>query len=83
MANYHTDTRILVSDNVVAYTLAILDSSTRVRHDHSTNYFPEGYASFDTATYGRFNKALIYVDGDKMINPSGLPLTDAIMVDSM
>jgi hypothetical protein len=83
MANYHSDTRILVSDNVVAYTLAILDSSTRVRHDHSTNYFPEGYASFDAATYSSFNKALIYVDGDKMINPSGLPLTDAIMVDSM
>ena len=72
-----------MSENVSSYTLAILDVSTRVRHEHSTNYFPEGYKSFDTATYGNFNKALIYVDGDKMINPSEVPLTDAIMVDSM
>ena len=33
MANYHTDTRILMSENVSAYTLAILDVSTRVRHE--------------------------------------------------
>lgn len=83
LQNYHTDTCILVSDNVTSYTLAILDTSTRVRTDHSTNYFPKGYASFDTATYGSFNKALIYVDGNKMINPSEVPLTNAILVDSM
>jgi hypothetical protein len=83
MANYHTDTRILMSENVSAYTLAILDVSTRIRHEHSTNYFPEGYKSFDTATYGSFNKALIYVDGNKMINPSEVPLTDAIMVEAL
>lgn len=83
LTNYHTDTRILMSENVVAYTLAILDSSTLVRHEHNTNYFPQGYESFDTTTYGNFNKAIIYVDGDKMINPSGAPLTNAMLIEPL
>jgi hypothetical protein len=82
LANYHTDTRILMSEEVSAYTLAILDVSTRIREDHDTNYFPQGYASFDSTTYGSFNKALIYVDGDKMINPSGADVKNAIMVEA-
>jgi len=83
LANYHTDTRILMSEEVSAYTLAILDVSTRIREDHDTNYFPQGYASFDSTTYGSFNKALIYVDGDKMINPSGADVKNAIMVEAL
>jgi hypothetical protein len=83
LANYHTDTRILVSDNVTAYTLAILDSSTRVREDHNTNYFPQGYASFDTTIYGEFNMPLIYTQFDKLINPSGAEPKNAIVVDAM
>jgi hypothetical protein len=83
LANYHTDTRILMSEEVSAYTLAILDVSTRIREDHDTNYFPSGYASFDSTTYGSFNKALIYVDGDKMINPSGADVKNAIMVEAL
>lgn len=83
MANYHTDTRIVLHEDVYAYTLAILDSSSRVREDHNTNYFPQGYASFDTATYGDFNKPLIYTQFDKLINPSGANPTNAIVVEAI
>ena len=83
MANYHTDTRIVLHEDVYAYTLAILDISTRVRYDHGTNYFPEGYSSFDTATYGDFNKPLIYTHFDKLINPSGADVKSAIVVEAL
>jgi len=56
---YHTDTRILLSDEVTAFTLAIMNTSTRVRHDLGINEFPSWlYKSFDT------NKAIVYVDAD-------------------
>lgn len=83
LANYHTDTRIVIDENVYAYTLAILDVSMRIREDHHTNYFPEGYSSFDTITYGDFNKPLVYTYFDKLINPSDAALTNAIVVESM
>jgi hypothetical protein len=83
MANYHTDTRILMSEEVSAYTLAILDVSTRIREDHDTNYFPQGYASFDNTTYGSFNKPLIYTEFDKLINPSGASTANAIVVEAI
>jgi hypothetical protein len=83
LANYHTDTRILLGEEVTAYTLAILDVSTRIRHDHSTNYFPDGYTSFDTTTYGEFNKPLVYTQFDKLINPSGAEPKNAIVVEAI
>jgi hypothetical protein len=70
-------------EDVYAYTLAILDTSTRVRYDHGMNYLPEGYASFDTETYGEFNKPLIYTEFDKLINPSGASAANAIVVETM
>ena len=61
--NYHTETRIILSDDVESYTLAILNTAHRVRENHGVNYFPSGYKSFDTTVYGSFNKALSYCDG--------------------
>ena len=83
LANYHTDTRIVMNENIYAYTLAILDSSTRIREDHHTNYFPQGYTSFEMTTYGEFNKALIYTEFDKLINPSGASTANAIVVEAI
>ena len=83
LENYHTETRILMSNEVLAYTLAILDSSLRVRHDHGTNYFPAGYASFDTTLGGEYNKPLIYKNGETFINPSGATLESAIIVEPL
>lgn len=60
--NYHTETRIILSDDITVFTLAILDTSTCVRDLHHTNEFPSGYASFDTTLYGQFNKAVVYED---------------------
>ena len=79
--NYHTETRIMVSEEVTAYTLAIMNTAQRIRHHHDTNYFPPGYASFDTGLYGEHNKALVYIDGDKTINPSSAPLEKSILVN--
>jgi len=76
--NYHTETRICMSDEVTAYTLAILNSSQLIRYENHTNYFPRGYASFETGS-----KALVYVDGDKIINPSFAELTTAIKLSSL
>lgn len=62
---YHTDTRILLSDEVTAFTLAIMNTATRVRYDLGINDFPSWvYKSFDTISYGSFNKAVVYVDED-------------------
>jgi hypothetical protein len=52
----HTDTRILLSDEVTAFTLAIMNTATRVRHDVGTNEFPSQlYKSIG-------DKAVVYVD---------------------
>jgi len=72
-----------MSEEVSAYTLAILDVSTRIREDHHTNNFPAGYASFDSTTYGSFNKALIYTEFEKLINPSGADVKNAIVVEAI
>ena len=72
LANYHTVTRILLTEGITAYTLAILDTSSRVRHDNGTNEFPHGYVSLDNGVYSSDNKALVYEDEKgNLINPSG------------
>ena len=81
LANYHTDTRILLGGGITAYTLAILNTAQCVRHDEGTNHFPQGYKSFDTTPYGSdYNKALVYVDGTNYINPAAADLAKAILV---
>jgi len=81
LANYHTDTRILLGGGITAYTLAILNTAQCVRNDAGSNYFPQGYKSFDTTSYGSdYNKALIYVDGANYINPAKADLEKAILV---
>jgi hypothetical protein len=63
LANYHTETYILMSMNISAYTLAIMDTSLRVRYDHGINEFPSSmYESFDYNVYGSFNNAIVYQD---------------------
>ena len=70
LANYHSETRIILSPGTTSYTLAILNTSEIVRHDNGTNSFPPGYLSFDTNVYGSFNKALVYCDEkNKLILP--------------
>jgi len=81
LENYHTETRIMFSEEVIAYTFAIINTSQRIRYHHDINYFPPGYTSFDTGLYGEHNKALVYVDGDKTINPSSAPLEKSILVN--
>lgn len=81
LANYHTDTRILLSEGITAFTLAILDSSSHLRDSAGINSLPPGYASFDTTFYGSFNKALVYADETgTLINPSGADIKDAYIV---
>jgi hypothetical protein len=84
LANYHTETRILLSNEVRSYTLAILNVSERIRYDLNVNYFPPGYASFDTNIYGSFNKALVYIDENgNHINSSETDLKDIVLVPSI
>ena len=68
---YHTETRIQLSPNINAYTLAILNCSEYVRHKHNTNTFPgDLYKSYE-GLYSSSNKALIYVDAaGKELNPN-------------
>ena len=68
---YHTETRIQLSPNINAYTLAILNCSEYVRHKHATNTFPgDLYQSYE-GMYSSSNKALIYVDAaGKELNPN-------------
>jgi len=68
---YHTETRIQLSPNISAYTLAILNCSEYVRYKHTTNTFPADlYKSYE-GMYGSTNKALIYVDkAGKELNPN-------------
>jgi len=58
---YHTTARISLSQNVSAFTLAILNGSTYVREKHHTNYFPEIYNSYEQM-YNSTNAAIVYVD---------------------
>ena len=64
----------LLSDEVIAYTLAILNTAQRIRYDYGTNDLPPGYASFESGLYGEFTKPLVYTDGKEIINPNGTPL---------
>ena len=80
--NYHTETRIILSEGISAYTLAILNTSQRVRYDHNTNDFPPGYASFDTTLYSEYNKSIIYRDEKgELINMGSAYLDNAIVID--
>jgi hypothetical protein len=83
LENYHTETRMMLSDEITAYTFAILNTSQRIRYDHGTNHFPPGYASFETGLYGEYTKPLVYKNGEKMINPSKAPLETALIVDAL
>ena len=83
LENYHTETRILIGEEVTSYTLAIMNTAQRIRYDHGTNHFPPGYASFDTGLYGEYTKPLVYKDGEKMINPNNAPLETALIVDAL
>jgi hypothetical protein len=67
---YHTDTRIMLSQNVSAFTLAILNCSTYVREKHFTNYYPAEYNSYDTPLSAT-NYAIVYLDDTRVeINPN-------------
>ena len=85
IANYHTETKIMLAGSVSAYTLAILNTPLRVRQDAYTNSFPAGYHTFDDYPdiYGSFNKGIVYKDGDKYINPAGIDLAKAVVVHSI
>jgi hypothetical protein len=80
LANYHSETRIILSPGIASYTLAIMNSSDIVRYDNKTNYFPPGYASFDTNVYGSFNKALVYCDEKNTLILPPADLNNAIIV---
>ena len=80
LANYHTETRIILSPGIASYTLAILNSAEIVRNDNGTNYFPPGYVSFDTNVYGSFNKALVYCDEKNTLILPPADLNNAIVV---
>jgi hypothetical protein len=73
-----TETRIQISEGVTAFTLAVLDTSLRVRHDHNINDFPRGYESFD-----RYNtKTIVYRnEAGVLFNPSGAALAECFIID--
>ena len=80
--NYHTETRIIFSEGISAYTLAILNTSQRVRYDHGINELPSGYASFDTSLYSQYSKSIIYRDEKgELINMGSAYLDNAIVID--
>jgi len=83
--NYHTETRIILSEGITAYTLAILNTPQRVRYDHGTNYFPSGYTSFEQQMdYSKFNKSIIYSDEKgELINMGSAYLDNAIVIDTI
>jgi len=83
LENYHTETRILIGEEVTSYTLAIMNTAQRIRYDHGTNDFPPGYNSFESGLYGEYNKPLVYKEGEKIINPSGASLNSALIVDAL
>ena len=80
--NYHTETHIMLSEGITAFTLAILNPAQRVRAYHGVNHFPGGYASFEPSWYGQYNKAIIYRDEKgELINMGSAYLDNAIIVD--
>ena len=83
LENYHTETRILVGEEVTAYTLAIMNTAQRIRYDHGMNDFPPGYRSFESGLYGEYNRSLVYKEGEKFINPSGASLDSALIVEAL
>jgi hypothetical protein len=83
LENYHTETRILIGEEVTSYTLAIMNTAQRIRYDHGINDFPTGYRSFESGLYGDYNRPLVYKEGEKIINPSGAPLNSALIVDAL
>ena len=58
---YHTKSWISMSQNISAFTVAILNTSAYVRDKHATNYFPAGYVSYDLP-YDVHNLILVYED---------------------
>jgi hypothetical protein len=73
-----TETRIQISEGVSAFTLAVLDTSLRVRHDHNINDFPRGYASFDHTN----TKTIVYRDeAGVLFNPSAAALAECFIID--
>jgi len=76
----YTDTRILLSDEVTAFTLAIMNTATRVRHDLGINEFP----SWQYKSFG--DKAIVYVDADgKSLLPEDVFPADAekVLISSL
>jgi len=72
-----------LTEGITAYTLAILDTSSRVRHDNGTNEFPPGYRTMgDPYVYSSDNKALVYQDErGNLINPSGAENIFIVKID--
>ena len=58
---YHTKSWISLSQNISAFTVAILNTPEYVRQKHFTNYFPAGYNSYDLP-YDVHNLILVYED---------------------
>jgi hypothetical protein len=58
---YHTKSWISLSQNISAFTVAILNTPEYVRQKHFTNYFPAGYTSYDLP-YDVHNLILVYED---------------------
>jgi hypothetical protein len=81
---YHTETRIQLSPNISAYTLAILNCSEYVRYKHNTNTFPgDLYKSYE-GMYSSTNKTLIYVDkAGKELNPNEGRNYDSFRINSI
>jgi hypothetical protein len=74
---------MMFSDEITAYTFAILNTSQRIRYDHNMNDFPSGYASFETGLYGEYTKPLVYKNREKIINPNKAPLDAALIVQAL
>jgi hypothetical protein len=58
---YHTKSWISMSQNISAFSVAILNTPAYVREKHATNYFPIGYVSYDLP-FDVHNLILVYED---------------------
>lgn len=58
---YHTRSWISMSQNISAFSVAILNTPAYVREKHATNYLPAGYTSYDLP-YDVHNLILVYED---------------------
>jgi hypothetical protein len=58
---YHTKSWISMSQNISAFSVAILNTPAYVREKHATNYLPTGYVSYDLP-YDVHNLILVYED---------------------